>query len=246
MQIVINQILTNYQILEHKNPKGTMVILHGWGRSFNDWIPTAKYYNKNYKVILLDLPGFGGTAKPETDYSIYDYADHFEAFCKKLDSKDIIFMGHSFGGRIGIISASRLDLIKKLILIDSGGIEKKGRKVKIKRFIAHMLKPLVQILPRNISNKIIEKFGSSDYNQAGKMKEILRKTIDEDLTPLLKKIKSETLIVWGSKDTVLPISHAKKMNKEISNSELRIVWTAGHHPHFDKPNEFLEILDEFL
>jgi pimeloyl-ACP methyl ester carboxylesterase len=244
MQTIVKNTLTNYQILGPKDTEETIVILHGWGRSYSDWIPIANQLKDRFKVILLDLPGFGSTPKPQTDWTIYDYTDYFEEFAKKLGLKNLIFIGHSFGGRIGIISASRSNLIKKLILVDSGAIEKKSLKLKAKVFIVQSLKPLTKLLPTNIQKKLKSKAGSSDYQASGEMKKIFLNTIHEDLTHLFKNIKTKTLIIWGSNDLTLPVRNAKIIKSQIKDSELRIVWEAGHHPHLDKPKEFLEILEE--
>lgn len=246
MQIVIKNILTNYEVLGKKDAKETLVILHGWQRSLVEWGGIAKFFSDKYKVVWLDLPGFGGTSFPDKDWTIYDYTDFFEEFLKKIKVSKVVFLGHSFGGRIGIISASRSKLIKKLILVDSGAIEKKSVVVRLKVVIAKILKPILYLLPRNLRRKIKNKFGSADYQSSGELRRTFVNVINEDLTPLLSKIKVPTLVIWGDKDKVLSVQQTKVFKREIKDCLVRIVWGAGHDPHLDKPEEFTMHISQFI
>jgi len=244
MQIVVDGILTNYQIIGNK-PK-SLVILHGWKRSLNEWVPIAKQLADRYKVILFDLPGFGQTPRPEETYSIYDYAKFVEHVLEKLEIKKITLIGHSFGGRIGIIMAAKTSLIEKLILVDSAAVEKKSMAVQIKIMINKLaILPFKLFFPKMVE-KMKLRFGSDDYQTAGNMRDIFIKTVNEDLSPLLKQVKGEKIIIWGEKDFIRPIAEGKFIKNTIPNARLRVVWGAGHSPYLEKPREFMEILEEFL
>ena len=80
MQKVIGGQLLNYEALG--TSKKNLIILHGWGGSLQEWLPVAKRLEISYKVWLLDFPGFGGSPKPSTDWSIYDYANLVADFIK--------------------------------------------------------------------------------------------------------------------------------------------------------------------
>src|SRR5258708_5008872 len=124
MHIVVDGILIHYQIIGDKKP--ALVILHGWKRSQNEWMLIAKQLTDRFTIVLLDLPGFGQTPKPNTAYSIYEYATFVEHFLDKLELKKATILGHSFGGRIGIILAAKTQRVEKLILVDAAGVEKKN------------------------------------------------------------------------------------------------------------------------
>lgn len=237
MQIIVDKILTSYE--ELGSSKEVVVILHGWKRSLNEWIPVAQNLSTRYRVILLDLPGFGGTQLPERPYDTYEYAGFVENFLKKLDISKYSLMGHSFGGRLGIILASKNNEINKLVLVDSAGIENKTIAVKLLSLFTNHIKEFV---PENVKSK----FRSADYKSAGKLKETFVKVIDQDLSHLFNKIKTPTIIIWGDKDSVLDVSQTKVFKKQIPNSTVRIVWGANHSPHIEKPKVFLEILNEYI
>lgn len=247
MQVVVNNILTNYTIInpEEQN-KENLLILHGWKRSLQEWIPVANYLSKKYRVLLLDLPGFGGTVLPDSPFDIYTYADFTKDFLKKLNIEKCILMGHSFGGRIGIILAANSDLITKLVLVDSAGFEQKSLFIKIKLNISKCLKPILKILPSKLKKAGLDVIGSNDFKNAGVLRETFKRVTNENLTPLLKKIKFPVLVIWGEKDDVLSVTHTKIVKKYIPNAKVRIVWNTGHSPYLDKPNEFISILNDDL
>ena len=243
-QLVIDETLINYQIFGDK--KEILLILPGWRRSINEWIPVAKSLSDKYKVALLDLPGFGTSAMPKSIFGVYEYADFVKSFLDKLKINNCIILGHSFGGRIGIILASEGKLVNRLILVDSAGIENKSLYVKSMRVVRKFAYPVFMILPVSLKNKIGSFIGSQDYKTSGEMRKIFIKTVNQNLRPLLTKIKIPVFIIWGDKDTTLPVSQAKIFKKEIKNATVRIVWGAGHDPHLQKPEQFLSVLNDIL
>lgn len=241
MQTAIGNILTNFEILGKENTQA-FVILHGWGRNILDWIPVAKVLSSRYRVILLDLPGFGGTILPsDTVMGTYDYAEFTKSFLEKIGVRKPILLGHSFGGRIGMVLGSEKGLISKLILVDSAGIEQKSLRVILIGFFYKIIK---RFLPEHINKIIRARLGSEDYANAGLLRKILVKVVNEDLRNLLPKIKIPVLIIWGDKDINQYVKYAKIKRDEISGAKLRIVWGAGHNPHYEKPSEFIQILEE--
>jgi len=166
-----------------------------------------------------------------------------EHFLKKLEVNQVTLLGHSFGGRIGIILASRTQLVTDLILVDAAGIEKRtfAAKVKIRFFKAAKI-----FLPKRLQNKLRHSLGSRDYKTAGAMRDIFIKVINEDLSYLLPQISVQTFLLWGNKDTEVPEWKTKLLKKKITNSKLRVVWGAYHSPHLEKPKEFMELLTDYL
>lgn len=235
MQIIIDELLTNYQVFGKKG--NDILILPGWQRTTLEWQSRALALAQNNRIFLLDLPGFGITPRPKSDWDIFDYAEFVKKFLAKIKIKSLTIIGHSFGGRIGIVLASQRLPIKQLILVDSAGIERKDLILKIKIITAKILK---FILPK----KIVLQLLSGDYAESGEMRQIFKKVVNRDLVSLLPKIKIPTTIIWGEIDHVLPIAHAKLFHQLISQSRLRIVWGARHDPHLENPEQFTEILNE--
>jgi pimeloyl-ACP methyl ester carboxylesterase len=247
MQIVIENVLVHYEVFGKKGKdKKTILILHGWGRTSADWRESAQKLSEKQKVIILDLPGFGNSTIPGNEtWGIFEYAEAIEKFVRKLNLKNLILMGHSFGGEISLtIAAKNPAYLKNLILVDSAGVDQANllTKIKIKAFRLGKMLPL----PKNLYENLVRRFGSATYAAAGKLRSSFKKIENQDISNLIPSIKIPTLIIWGEKDRVLLVSWGQKIRKLITNSTLRIVWGAGHHPHLEKPEKFLEIVNEFI
>lgn len=249
MQTVVDDLLVNYEILGNKN-KNTLLILHGWGRSLEDWKFVANRLSDNYRVILLDLPGFGQSLAPTNKLmDVYFYATFVEAFLKKLGVGKFYLAGHSFGGKVSIVIASSNPNVQRLFLIDSSGVEVKTTKTLIIIRIAKLFKKITHIVPIFPSpmKKSVKNFLSSkDYKQAGELQDTLTKVINQDVTKEAGKIKAKSVIIWGENDKEVPVTAARKLSITIPNSVIRIIWGAGHHPHLEAQDKFIKTLMEYL
>lgn len=231
---MVNGILTNYGMIGEG--RKDLLILHGWKGSLNEWKNIAGELSEKYRVILLDFPGFGGSAKPKQDWGIYEYFKFTKKFIAGLKIKKLTVLGHSFGGRIAILLASRTDLVEKLILVAAAGMEVKS----LKAVLFGLAKPFMRWLPQNIKTK----FGSRDYRQAGAMRQTFTKIVNQHLRDELKRVSAPTLVVWGEMDSELSLKEARMLRRGIKDSLLRIVWGAGHRPHQEKPADFIRVLAE--
>lgn len=240
MQKVVDKCLLNYEVFG--KGKENVLILHGWGRSLDDWRSVARKISIDRKVILLDLPGFGNSSEFESDADTYDYVKIVVDFIKEMNLKDLILIGHSFGGKISVVVASENGSIKKLVLIDASGVEEKNLLTKIQIFFTKKIKYFRFILPKSVMKKIYGRIYSQAQGKVGSFKKIVIQNVDREA----EKIKVPTLIIWGERDKEVTTLQAKKFRSLIKNSTLRIVWGASHHPHLEKQDKFLEILDEFI
>ena len=211
-----------------------LIFLHGWGQSHETFLPFVKHFD-DYRVILVDLPGFGKS--PDPIYYNLDYYVHklHTLVIEKGYDKPII-VGHSFGGRLAIKYASKYD-VSKLILVDSAGIKHHGFRYYCKIYW-YKLKKRLGMKPKG---------GSTDYQNASNiMKKVLISVTNESLINCMKKISCSTLLIFGEKDSVTTVADARVMEKYIRNSGLVVIPEAGHFSYLDRPNYFLLVLDSFL
>ncbi|MDF1497857.1 MAG: alpha/beta hydrolase [Patescibacteria group bacterium] len=168
--------------------------------------------------------------------------------------KQINLIGHSFGGRIAIKYAMKYpEKIDKLILTGAAGIKHRLTfKQKVFYFLAKRGKnifslPIIKKFQK-YARKIIYKLArEKDYNQASpRMKEIMKNVLAEDLTLILEKIKTPTLLIWGRFDNSTPLSDGKIMNEKIENSKLIVINDANHSLPYQKPEEFVNFIKEFI
>lgn len=230
------------------------LILHGWGCNSQTVMPIYNLLKRHYRVTAVDLPGFGESAKPETPFDSYDYANVIKQFIDKLGLTRIVLFGHSHGGRISIILSSQYpELIDKLILIDSAGIiPKRGIKYHIKVYGFKAMKKLYLFFHAGKDgDKSLEAFykkhGSEDYRQSdGIMRQTMVKVVNDNLRHLLKDIKASTLLIWGEEDDATPLSDGRIMEKEIKGSGLVVIKGAGHYSFIDDFQTFRLVIKSFL
>ena len=243
--MIIN--IKNYNINyidENSNSKEieTIVFLHGWGSSYKVFNNLINIVKNKYRVVALDLVGHGDSSNFDKGFSVDDYVDIIQYFLEKLEIKNVILVGHSYGGRI-IIKLNSIDNLKfnisKNILIDSAGIKRKLNLItRIRIIIFKLLKKIsnISFIKKNFSSLeeiLINFFGSTDYNNLNKFaRETVVKAVNEDLTPLLKNMR-ETLLIWGENDEDTPLSDGKIMENTINNSGLVIIKNAGHFSFID-------------
>lgn len=249
-QIVLKNLLINYYERAEDRSGSAVVFLHGWQSEGIIWFPIINSRSLNdYSCYAIDFPCFGKSEVPRSPFTLKDYVEVLEEFIKKLKLKNIILVGHSFGGRVAIKLAANTPLpIEKLILVDSAGL--KGHDsiyLSIKKATAKIVKPLFsRPFMKYWREKIYQLIGAEDYLTRPDLKETFINIINEDLTPFLKKIKIPTLIVWGENDRITPSNFAYRIKEGIPNSELVILPNAGHFSFLDKKEEFLENLIKFL
>lgn len=191
------------EIGDKKSP--TIIWGHGWGQSHAAFLPLAESLKGAGRHILVDFPGFGSSPRPETDWDVQDYADATAAFIKAQGLKNIIWVGHSFGGRVGIrLAACYPELVGGLFLIAAAGLKRKRPFWQRLYFAARIrVFKLLKALGFN-QDKLRARFGSRDYNTAGAMRGILVKTISEDLTELAQKVRCPVMLVYGEHDGETP------------------------------------------
>lgn len=229
-----------------------VLLLHGWGGSIQTMMPIFNILKEKFRVVALDLPGFGNSDIPKEPWNSYDYAECINKFIEKLNLNEIILFGHSHGGRISIVLASKYNFVKKLILIDSAGIiPKRKAKYYIKVYWFKMLKKIYLTFPlknkQEKLDKFYKKFGSRDYRDAeGVMRQTMVKVINDNLLRLLSDIKAPTLLIWGENDEDTPLYMGEMMEKEIPDSGLVILKGAGHYSYIDNYEQFRAIINVFL
>lgn len=223
-----------------------ILALHGWTTTIEKWGPFVTQMAKLGMRIKIPLvPGL--TKKITKPWTLTDYVNWFK---KMVGDKKVILLGHSNGGRIALAFAAKYPQnLKALVLIDSAGIYHHELPLKVKRFLFNSLAKLggkitSQEKLRNILYKLS---GESDYKNASPLqRQIMVNLISLDLTPILKKITTPTLIIWGQKDKITPLADGKLMHKLIKGSKLEIIEGAKHCPQYTHPKEVAKIICEYL
>jgi len=248
MQIVIDSLLTRY---ERMGKGRTVLILHGWGDSSASWQTFIKDLVDTFEVILIDLPGFGGTQAPKETWGLGNYAEFVGTFLKKIHVQPYAIIGHSNGGSIAIRGlANKSFSADKLILLDSAGIrtEYVGRKKAI-RLLTKTGKILTRPLPAHVRKKLRKKVYDtvgSDMLVVERLQETFKLVVTDDVQQNAAMLKLPTLLVYGEDDLSTPVQYGRMFHHLIAGSKFETVPGAGHFAHLDKPAEVLKYVKEFL
>jgi pimeloyl-ACP methyl ester carboxylesterase len=232
-----------------------VVLFPGWGARIESWGPIPAILAERFRVVALDLPGFGETPGPDRPWGTYEYADFLAAFLEARELARPVLVGHSFGGKTSIaLAARRPELVGKLVLVDSAGIvPRRGPRyharvglVKSARRLLS-LPPLVPLRDRAMQ-RLYRAIGSSDYNATGDpiLRATLFRVVNEDLRHLLPTIAAPTLLIWGSDDQDTPLSDGKLMERLIPDAGLVVFEGAGHFAYLDRLDQFCRVVTHFV
>lgn len=229
-----------------------MILMHGWGCSSDTLASVEKIASEHHTVYNIDFPGFGDSQEPPVTWGVEEYTSMIEKFVARLGITRPILLGHSFGGRVGILFSSRND-VDKLILVDAAGIKpRRHLKYYIKVYSFKLAKRILPaIVGRHKATQIINNMrgraGSSDYNAASPMmRSILSRVVNEDLRHVMPEIKAPTLLIWGDNDTATPLSDARTMERLIPDAGLVSFASCGHYSFLDNPYGFAAVLRSFI
>ena len=232
----------------------TVLILHGWPSEGNRWHAVAENIaREGFEVVVPDLPGFGESSDPAQPWTSKNYVETIKQFMGELDMKRVIVFGHSFGGKIAaLIAASHSKRVKQLILF-AAAIQpsKKGFKYFATYIPAKIAKFILTILPipplKRLGNKIVARItGVPRFEGRDAMKQTLHSVVKEDVRSDLKKIKTPTLILWGTKDKVTPLSMGRTAKHAIADSTLVTLKDLDHRAHLTHPGKVAEVVTSYL
>ncbi len=245
-----------------------ILLIHGFGASLHTWekIKPA-IIGAGYRVITLDLPGFGLSDFPYDDPREADeiYFEYLLTFLKKLNLTKLHVGGNSLGGWVSWEMAYAYpDLVDKLILLNAAGYDieetnasaiKLGGKKIFNRFAKTGVSKF--IIKKSIQQSFGDKSLVSDElvdfyygltNREGNISFVqhLARRLVEPNSDKIKEIKNPTLIIWGDKDRLIHVRDATKFAKDLSNDEIVIYQGVGHTPMEEHPEKCAEDIIRFL
>ncbi len=218
------------------------VLLHGWGQNIQMMKPVGDALT-DCDVIIIDLPGHGKSEEPKEFWSLNDFVEMINSLLKSLNIENPILIGHSFGGKISLLYASKYP-VKKLILFGSPfKVKMNSQSLKVK-----LLKKAKQIPGlKNLAEFAKKHIGSTDYRNASPMmRSILVGHVNTDLTEEVKKIKAPTIIIWGSNDAAVPLEDAYDLEKLIKNSAVIVYEGCTHYAYLEQIGKTNSILNNFI
>lgn len=198
--------------------------------------PLGELLASHMQVHLVDLPGFGKSPPPNEVWSSFDYAQCLVDYLKKRGIDKAHWIGHSFGGKVAMSAASRHpEAVETMTLIAAAGLQRKRSwKETLRRYGIAQAGTIFKTIDHYCKTRLFEKvivtrFASSDYRNAGAMRSILVKSVNEDLQEHAARVRAPTLLLWGEEDSDTPVEMGRRLHQLIPGSQLYAFPGKNHH-----------------
>jgi pimeloyl-ACP methyl ester carboxylesterase len=252
-----------------------LLLLHGIGDSSASWVPLMRPLAERFTVIAPDLLGHGESAKPRADYSVAAYANGMRDLLDILGFDTATVVGHSLGGGVAAqLAYQHPTRVERLVLVSSGGVAREVSP--FLRFastpLADLVLPLLRLPPARLAAmgaiEVLRRSGTDigrdaeelgrvldalpDVAARGAFSRTLRSVVDwrgQVVTMLDRSYLAEAMavqLIWGAHDAVIPVSHAYVAHHAMPGSRLEIFDEAGHFPHHQDPERFVDLLHDFI
>ncbi len=242
-----------------------VVMLHGFGSSLHTWEPWAQALGDQYRVIRLDLPGFGLTgADPTGDYSDARGVAVLEALLDRLGVGRASLIGNSLGGRLAWrFALQHPERVDRLVLISPDGFASPGFAYGKPAEVPAMVRLMRYALPKAmVRSSLAPAYGdpaamtdalATRYYElmlAPGVREAMIARLEqvrlEDPAPLLPRIRAPTLLLWGERDAMIPLANAKDYLRLLPDARLQVLPGLGHVPQEEAPAVALAPVRAFL
>jgi pimeloyl-ACP methyl ester carboxylesterase len=208
------------------------------------------FSTRGYKVYFPELPIYD---LPLLNTNLTSLAKFVAKFIDDEVKQPAILLGNSMGGHIGLIlTLSRPELVKSLVLTGSSGLYERsfGDSFPRKNDREYIRKKAQEVFfdPQVATEELVDEVFSvvNDRGKGIKTVMLARSAIKHNMEKDLHKILAPTCLIWGKQDNVTPPEVAIEMDRLIPNSELHWIDKCGHAAMMEKPQEFNEILYQFI
>jgi pimeloyl-ACP methyl ester carboxylesterase len=228
-----------YQVLGIGPP---LILIHGLAGSGRWWSKNIAAFSRHFRVYVVDLVGFGHShsGRYEQGFSLGDAADVLIRFMDRVAIRRSSVVGHSMGGHIALVlAADTPDRIDRLVLVDAAALPLgRGRPGHLMTLLVALFRFPLGFLP----------VLAIDSWRAG-VKTIwhaAREVLEADIRPKLGQVTSPTLVIWGERDTIVPVRLGHQLAERLPNASLLIIPGAGHNPMWERAHLFNQTVLGFL
>ncbi len=242
--------MKNYNYIE-KGEGQVIILLHGLMGGLSNFKDVIDFFSsKNYKVIIPELPIY---SLPLKETSVKAFSDFLEDFIKFKNLNNVILLGNSLGGHIGLIFSNKNpNLVKSLVLTGSSGLYENsmGESYPKRENYDYIKRKTEEVFynPNVATKEIVDEVFETVNNRDKLVRtlSIAKSAIRHNMSSDLPNIKTPTLLIWGENDLVTPPEVAVEFKSLLPNSELIWINKCGHAPMMEHPMEFNRILFNWL
>ena len=243
-----------------------MLLLHGFGSSLQTWDGWAPALEKNWRVLRLDIPGFG-LSGPAVNHDYSDAADvaRVIALLDQLVIQQVIIAGHSMGGRIAWnLAAAHPERVSQLVLLAPDGFPDPNAKSDKTYDVSPWLGLMKYSLPQwalrmggvapafaddsHLTPPMMQRYHDMMLAPGVRtaLLERMRQTRNSDPLARLQSIQVPVLLLWGEKDAFIPVSNAQDYLKAMPQAKLVTLPGVGHVLHEEAPQASVQAVLDFL
>ena len=241
----------------------TILMLHGFGADKDNWLRFARHFTERYRVIAVDLPGFGESSKPTASYDVGTQVERVAALTRALKIDRLHIVGNSMGGHISALYAARYpEQVLSVGLLANAGITSPQKSQLLERLERGEANPLVVKSPEDfdrllnfvfvevpyLPTKVKQHMASKGVASSALNEQIFDHLINRyiPLEPELAKIQAPTLVLWGEQDRALHVSSVEVMRPLLREPTVVIMKNCGHLPMIERPAETAMHYQAFL
>jgi pimeloyl-ACP methyl ester carboxylesterase len=255
----------------HYQEKGkgeSLVLLHGYTASTYAWKDVFGPLSERFRVIAVDMKGFGFSGKPAGDYTRRAQSDLVVKLLEHLKISQAIFCGNSMGGEVAMNAAVRRpDRVSALILVDSGGVTISGGDSVTPGVTEWpVIGPAIAALALTSDSLVRDGLRKCYYDKSlvtdeqvaayyrplktrdGQRAAYLARAqaLTNPIEPEINKIGQQTLIIWGAEDELIPLEAGQRLTSLIDGSQLVVFDKCGHTPQAEMPGRFVDEVNSFV
>lgn len=230
----------------------TILMVHGFAANKDNWLRFARYLTQDYRVIALDLPGFGASDTPAGSYDVGTQTERLANVINALGIDQLHLIGNSMGGHISALYAARYPTrTRSLALLDNAGItstipselrqrlqrgEPNPLLVKSREDYQRLL-DFIFVQPPYLPESLKGYFAEQATSKNARYEQVFTHLVERyiPLEPELPKIQAPTLIIWGAEDRVLDVSSIDAMKPLLREASVVILPETGHAPMIEQP-----------
>jgi pimeloyl-ACP methyl ester carboxylesterase len=249
--IVIDGSVVHYETWGRGPP---LILLHGWIGSWRYWMKTMEVMSSGYRTYSLDFWGFGDSAKDRSRYDMVSYVRLLSDFQDQMGMQNASLVGHSLGGAVGVILASRRpERVSRLVTV-SMPVQPAAINGRLRSFSNTLANQLLWrqdsgwvnrllSLARTDADEVSRETAKTDPDAiAGTMRSLAA----IDLSRELERVRAPKLALYGGQDPLIDAAQASEVEARLQGSRAIVIDDARHFPMIEEGTAFHRLLRDFL